>query len=69
MRTTIVLDDELLSEAEDLTGVKEKTALVREALKALVQREAARRLILLGGSDPDAVAAPRRRSEPESETE
>ena len=65
MRTTIVLDDDLLAEAAAFTGLKEKSALVREALKALLQREAARRLILLGGSDPDAVAAPRRRSGPD----
>jgi Arc/MetJ family transcription regulator len=62
MRTTIALDDELVARAEALTGLKEKTALVREALKALVERESARRLALLGGSDADAVAAPRRRS-------
>ena len=67
LRTTIVLDDELLAEAEAFTGLRERAALVREALKALVQRVAARRLILLGGSDPDAVGAPRRRSEPETE--
>jgi Arc/MetJ family transcription regulator len=61
MRTTIALDDELVARAEALTGLKEKTALVREALKALVERESARRLALLGGSDPTAVAAPRHR--------
>jgi Arc/MetJ family transcription regulator len=61
MRTTITLDDELLADAEELTGLKEKSALVREALKALVEREAGRRLALLGGSSPDFIAAPRRR--------
>lgn len=61
MRTTVALDDELVAEAQELTGLREKSALVREALKALVQREAARRLVLLGGSDPDASAPPRRR--------
>jgi Arc/MetJ family transcription regulator len=61
MRTTLTLDDDLLADAEELTGLKEKSALVREALKALVEREAARRLALLGGSSPDFVAAPRRR--------
>lgn len=62
MRTTITLDDDLLSKASEYTGIVEKSALVREALKALVEREAARRLIRLGGSDPNATAAPRRRS-------
>jgi Arc/MetJ family transcription regulator len=69
MRITIVLDDDLLAEAEELTGVKKRSALVREGLKALVQREAARRLILLGGSDPNAVATPRRRSKPRRDDE
>jgi Arc/MetJ family transcription regulator len=63
MRTTVVLDDELVAKAQKYTGIAEKSALLREALKALVQREAARRLALLGGSDPDAEAAPRRRSQ------
>lgn len=62
MRTTIVLDDEQLAIAEEYTGLHEKSAIVREALKALIEREAARRLILLGGSAPDLVAPPRRRS-------
>lgn len=61
MRTTLALDDELLAEAESLTGVREKSALVREALKALIQRESARRLARLGGSEPDLEAPPRRR--------
>jgi len=64
MRTTIALDDELLEQAREATGLKENTVLVREGLKALVEREAARRLILLGGSDPDATAPPRRRPKP-----
>ena len=62
MRTTLNLDDELMAKAAELTGIEEKPALIREALKALIAREAARRLALLGGSDPDAAAAPRRRS-------
>lgn len=62
LRTTLALDDELLSQAQAYTGLTEKSALVREALKALVEREAARRLARLGGSDPHAKAAPRRRS-------
>jgi Arc/MetJ family transcription regulator len=61
MRTTLALDDDLLAEAEALTGVSEKTALLREALRALIERESARRLARLGGSDPKAKAPPRRR--------
>lgn len=61
MRTTLALDDDLLAEAEALTGVHERTALVREALRALIQRESARRLARLGGGDPNATAPPRRR--------
>ena len=61
MRTTIVLDDDLLRAAQEYTGLTEKSALVREALKALVEREAARRLSKLGGSQPNFKAAPRRR--------
>lgn len=62
MRTTITLDDEQVEDAMFYTGIKEKSALMREALQALIQREVGRRLILLGGSDPKAKAAPRRRS-------
>jgi Arc/MetJ family transcription regulator len=61
MRTTITLDDELLAKAEAYTGIREKSALIREALKRLVEREAARRLARLGGSEPDLEAIPRRR--------
>ena len=61
MRTTITIDDELLAQAQEYTGVKEKSALVNQALKSLVQREAARRLARLGGTMPDAKAPPRRR--------
>ena len=64
MRTTVTLDDELLAKAQAYTGLKEKTALIHEALKALVAREAARRLALLGGTQPDLVAPPRRRQDP-----
>ena len=63
MRTTITLDDELMADAEEYTGIKEKSALIKEALKALISREASRRLARLGGSDPEATAGPRRRSE------
>jgi Arc/MetJ family transcription regulator len=62
MRTTIALDDELVRKAQEYTGVKEKTALVREALTALVQREAARRLTAIGGLVPDFPDIPRRRT-------
>ena len=61
MRTTLALDDELIAKAEALTGVKEKSRLVREALKALIERESSRRLARLGGSEPDLKAPPRRR--------
>jgi Arc/MetJ family transcription regulator len=61
MRTTLALDDNLLNQAQLMTGLKEKSALIREALKALIERESARRLALLGGSEPELEAAPRRR--------
>ncbi len=64
MRTTLSIDDKLLADAKEYTGVGETPAVVRMALEALVQREAARRLARLGGSDPNAEAAPRRRSDP-----
>jgi Arc/MetJ family transcription regulator len=64
MRTTLVLDDELLEKAQSFIGTMDKTALVREALKALVQRESAKRLALLGGSEPLLACTPRRQSEP-----
>ncbi len=64
MRTTLALDDELLADAEFYTGIREKSALVREALKALVEREAARRLARLGGSEPDLKPIPRGRPKP-----
>jgi Arc/MetJ family transcription regulator len=62
MRTTVALDDEMMARAQALTGVKEKTALVREALIALIERESARRLARLGGSEPDLKPIPRRRT-------
>ena len=64
MRTTINLDESLLAEAERVTGLKERTALVREGLKALIQRESARRLARLGGSEASLQPIPRRRTEP-----
>ncbi len=63
MRTTVTLDDELLASAEELTGIKEKSALIRKALQDLVHAEASRRLAAMGGSDPDAWVPPRRRPE------
>ena len=60
MRTTINIDDRLFKEAVRLTGMKEKTALVRESLKALIERESARRLAKLGGSEPQLDEIPRR---------
>ena len=68
MRTTLALDDQLLSEAQLFTGLKEKSALVREALKALLERESARRMVLLGGSQPQLEAPPRRRAKSEIKT-
>jgi Arc/MetJ family transcription regulator len=64
MRTTLALDDELLAEAEAYTGKCEKSALVREGLKALIERESARRLARLGDSEPGPAAIPRRRVKP-----
>jgi Arc/MetJ family transcription regulator len=64
MRTTIALDDDLLAEAQRLTGTREKSALVREALRALIERESARRLARLGGTEPNLTVAPRRRAAP-----
>lgn len=61
MRTTITIDDKMMEDAQELTGITEKSALIRAGLKALIERESARRLAKLGGSDPNAVAAPRRR--------
>jgi Arc/MetJ family transcription regulator len=65
VRTTIALDDDLIAKAQAYTGLEEKTALVREALKALIQREAAKRLANLGGSQPGIKGAPRRRQDVE----
>jgi len=53
MRTTIALDDELVERAQEFTGIAEKSALIRAALKALIQQEAARRLAALGGTMPE----------------
>jgi Arc/MetJ family transcription regulator len=61
MKATISIDDELFAQAQEYAGVEEKSAVIGEALKAYVQREAARRLARMGGSAPDLVAPPRRR--------
>ena len=61
VRTTVNIDDELMEEARRLTGIQENATLLREGLKALVERESARRLARLGGSEPDLEAIPRRR--------
>ena len=63
MRTTINIDDDLLAKASDLTGVKEKTALVRMSLEYLIARESAKRLAKLGGKAKDLRPIPRRRSD------
>lgn len=60
MRTTLNLDDKLLAQAQQLTGLTERTQLIREALLALVQRESSRRLAQLGGSQPELQSVPRR---------
>ena len=61
MRTTVNLDEGLLAQAMEATGVAERTALIHDGLRALIARQAARDLIALGGSDSHAKAAPRRR--------
>lgn len=62
MRTTIVLDDDLLAKAQALTNLQEKSSLIKEALKALVARESAKRLANLGGSEPQLETIARRKS-------
>jgi Arc/MetJ family transcription regulator len=64
MRTTLILDEDLIERAREASGIDEKTALVREGLRALIARESARRLAALGGSEPDLDPIPRRRPEP-----
>lgn len=64
MRTTINLDEALLDEAQRVTGLTERAALIREGLKALIERESARRLARLGGSEPALKSIPRRRTPP-----
>jgi Arc/MetJ family transcription regulator len=64
MGTAVVIDDKLLAEARRLTGLKEPDDVMREALRALIERESARRLARLGGSEPELREIPRRRSKP-----
>ncbi len=61
MRTTLIIDDALLARAREMTGIEEKTALVRAGLEALIAREAAKRLAMLGGKEPKLRDIPRRR--------
>lgn len=69
MRTTITLDDDLLARASMLTGITDRTPLIRESLKAIIARESARRLALLGGSMPDFEVPPRRRPDMDPDLE
>jgi len=62
MRTTLNIDDDLLAKAQRISGLKERTAVVREGLKALIERESARRLARLGGTEPQLRRVPRRQS-------
>ena len=62
MRTTITLDDKQVAKAISFTGIAKTSDLIRAGLDALIQREVARQLIDMGGTDPTAEAAPRRRS-------
>ena len=64
MRTTLNIDDQLLAEAQRVTGLSEKVAVVREGLRALIERESARRLARLGGSEPQLKPISRRQSDP-----
>jgi hypothetical protein len=61
MRTTLIIDDKLVQRARELTGIREKTALVREGLAALIARESGRRLAALGGTQPKLSSVRRRR--------
>ena len=63
MRTTLALDDELIAKAQAFTGLQEKSALIREALKSLIERESARRLARLGGTEPGLQPVPRRQTD------
>jgi Arc/MetJ family transcription regulator len=62
MRTTITIDDQLLEDARRLSGIEERAALIRAALTALIERESARRLAALAGTEKQLRPVPRRRS-------
>jgi Arc/MetJ family transcription regulator len=64
MRTTVNLDQDLIEQAQRLSGLTERSALIREGLKALIERESARRLARLGGSEPQVQPVARRRPDP-----
>ena len=64
MKTTLNIDDELLVKAQQVTGITDKTALVRKGLNALIEQESARRLAQLGGTEPELQTIPRRQSKP-----
>ncbi|MDE2757070.1 MAG: type II toxin-antitoxin system VapB family antitoxin [Acidobacteriota bacterium] len=61
MKATVNIDDRLLEQAQRLTGLKTRSALIREGMRALVERENARRLARLGGTEPQLKSVPRRR--------
>ncbi len=63
MRTTVSIDDDVINEARELSGITENAALIREALQALIQRESARQLIQLGGTAPSMEQIPRRQTD------
>lgn len=63
MRTTLNIDDALLAKATELIGINEKSVVLREGLKALIERESAKRLALLGGSEPNLVVPARRQTD------
>ena len=63
MRTTLNIDDGLYAKAVELSGIKEKSAVMREGLRALIERESARRLARLGGSEADLIVSPRRQAD------
>ena len=62
MRTTLIIDENLIARARELTGIQQKASLVRAGLEALIAREAARRLAALAGTEPGLRAVPRRRT-------
>ncbi|MBT9331915.1 type II toxin-antitoxin system VapB family antitoxin [Paracidobacterium acidisoli] len=63
MRASVALDDDLVRRAQEFTGLTERTALLREALKALIHAEASRRLAAAGGTEPDLEDIPRRKAD------